>query len=252
MSQSTTAPVGLAIPTRSRLVDQVVEILTDAVVDGRFPPGSTLPPERDLAEQLGVNRTSLRQALSRVEQLGLIRTRHGSGTVVLDPVDNPDPRVVARLLEHADPALVGDLFEVRAGVVAMAARLAAERANGPDVERLRHTLTAVAEARTAGDRQTAEMAWFAALVDASHNRALTLLERWVARAYSGAAAHFESAFADADGLVRGLAEVVRAVEAHEPSAAERAMLDDATRRGALMAAAFGRATATGPGGRAGS
>lgn len=238
MSQSTTPAGPLTTPTRVRLVDQVVEILTDAVVSGRFPPGSTLPPERQLAEQLEVNRTSLRQALSRMEDQGLVASRQGSGTVVLDPVENPDPRVMSRLIAHADPALVAELFEVRTGIVGMAARLAAERAGPEDADRLRAALDDVAATTSPAELQAAEMTWFGRLVEASHNRALILLVRWVERAYEGASAPFEAAFRNLSVVVQGLDAVVTAVGAGRADDAEQAMLAYAATSGALMLAAF--------------
>src|SRR5262245_22928380 len=72
-------------PDRSRVDEQIAAAIADAILDGAFPPGSTLPPERELAEQLGVNRTSLRQGLARLQQMGLIEAKHGSGNVVRDP-----------------------------------------------------------------------------------------------------------------------------------------------------------------------
>lgn len=238
MSHSTTAVDALAIPTRARLVDQLVEILTDAVISGRYAPGSTLPAERVLADQLGVNRTSLRQALSRLEQLGLIESRQGSGTIVLDPVDNADPEVMARLVAHAGPELMAELFEVRGGIVAMAARLAAERASTGDVDRLRAAVRDVAAAAGDSQRQLAEMAWFAALVEATRNRALIMLVRWVATAYGGTASAFEPAFDDGHAIAGDLARVVDAIERGRPAAAEKAMAAYAATSGARMLAAF--------------
>lgn len=72
-------------PERQRLDEQIAASLADAILDGHFPPGSTLPPERELAEWLGVNRTSLRQGLARLQHMGLIEARQGSGNVVRDP-----------------------------------------------------------------------------------------------------------------------------------------------------------------------
>ncbi|WP_197502472.1 FadR/GntR family transcriptional regulator, partial [Mycobacterium scrofulaceum] len=81
-------------PDRQRVDEQIAASITDAILDGAFPPGTALPPERDLAEQLGVNRTSLRQGLARLQEMGLIEARHGSGNVVTDPHGLTHPAVV--------------------------------------------------------------------------------------------------------------------------------------------------------------
>ncbi len=247
MSQSTHRPADppppLAVPARARVVDQLVETLTDAIVSGRFTPGDHLPAERELADSLEVNRTSLRQALSRLEQAGLVESRQGSGTIVLDPVDNPDPHVMARLVHHAGAALMSDLFEVRAGVVAMAARLAAERADENGTTRLRVALDEIRATTTPAALQAAEMAWFSALVDASANRVLITLVRWFARAYGDTAPSFEAAFDDPGTVHDALSTVVHAVEAHDPVEAEAAMTAYAVNGGDRMLAVLRTATA---------
>ena len=65
-----------------RVYAQIVDQIVDLVRNGEFPNGAQLPPERDLAEQLGVSRASLREALSALQILGLVETRPGQGTFV--------------------------------------------------------------------------------------------------------------------------------------------------------------------------
>ena len=64
------------------LADATSEALQQAILAGKFPPGSQLPPEFDLIVQLGVSRTTLREALKRLEEQGLIVRRRGRGTYV--------------------------------------------------------------------------------------------------------------------------------------------------------------------------
>lgn len=232
------APPQLAVPSRARVVDQLVETLTDAIVSGRFAPGGRLPPERELADQLQVNRTSLRQALSRLEQSGLVESRQGSGTIVLDPVDNPDPHVMARVVHHAGPQLLQDLFEVRKEFVALAARSAAARATAEQVVQLRRALDDVAAARGAVAVQQAEMAWFVTLVECSGNRVLLTLIRWFALAYADVADSFAAAFGDPIPIHSALAVVVDTIERHDPEAAAAAMSDYAEAGAALLLAAL--------------
>lgn len=64
------------------LADATSEALQRAILSGQFLPGSQLPPEFDLMAQLGVSRTTLREALKRLEEQGLILRRRGRGTYV--------------------------------------------------------------------------------------------------------------------------------------------------------------------------
>ncbi len=67
---------------RTRLYDQIIAQIQQLVSDGRVKPGDQLPPERELADQLGVSRGSLREALRTLEYLGFIESRPGGGTIV--------------------------------------------------------------------------------------------------------------------------------------------------------------------------
>ncbi|MCX7620623.1 MAG: GntR family transcriptional regulator [Acidimicrobiales bacterium] len=236
MSHSTTDGISPPLPelrvvARTRVADQVVEILTDAILSGTYAAGSALPAERDLAEQLGVNRTSLRQALSRLEQLGLVESQQGRGTIVLDPTQNPDPTVLSGLVSHLGPELLAEIMEVREGVAGIVGKLAAERATTADIAALRDATDAVRASPNAAACQRAELAWFSSLVDATRNRALILLVRWVWAAYGGAAASFESAFANPRRIARELAQVTNAVANHEVGEATSALMSYARASG---------------------
>src|SRR5579864_8891307 len=61
---------------------QLAELIEQAIVSGRWDPGSRLPSEPELCEQFGLSRTTVRQALSRLEQRGLIERLKGQGTFV--------------------------------------------------------------------------------------------------------------------------------------------------------------------------
>ena len=67
-----------------RLYRQIADQIRTLVRSGEFPAGSRLPPERDLARQLGVSRPSVREALIALEVEGLVEVRIGSGIYVLD------------------------------------------------------------------------------------------------------------------------------------------------------------------------
>src|SRR5262245_43152587 len=62
----------------------VFHLLAGELLRGRYPAGSRLPPERTLAALLGTSRSTLREALRRLESLGLLRARRGSGLEVQD------------------------------------------------------------------------------------------------------------------------------------------------------------------------
>jgi GntR family transcriptional regulator, transcriptional repressor for pyruvate dehydrogenase complex len=206
-------------PDRQRLDEQIAASIADAILDGAFPAGSTLPPERELAEQFGVNRTSLRQGLARLQHMGLIEARQGSGNVVCDPDGLTHPAVVEALVHKLGPDFLVELLEVRAAFGAFIGRLAAERAAPDDARALRAALATVQGAETPAARQEADLAFFSVLVHATRNRALGLLYRWVEHAFGGREHELTAAYEDADSVAAELRAITEAVAAHDAPAA---------------------------------
>jgi len=210
-------------PDRHRVDEQIAASIADAILDGAFPPGSTLPPERDLAEQLGVNRTSLRQGLARLQQMGLIEARHGSGNVVRDPEALTHPAVVEALVRRLGPEFLAELLEIRAALGPLIGRLAAQRGGPEDAEALRTALAAVADADGSAARQAADLAYFRVLIHGSRNRALALMYRWVEHAFGGREHELTGAYDDAAPVLADLRAITDAVQARDAEAAAAAV-----------------------------
>jgi GntR family transcriptional regulator, transcriptional repressor for pyruvate dehydrogenase complex len=206
-------------PDRQRVDEQIAAQIADAILDGGFAPGSTLPPERDLAEQLGVNRTSLRQGLARLQQMGLVEARQGSGTVVRDPEGLTHPAVVEALVRKLGPEFLVELFEIRAALGPLIGRLAAGRSAPDDADALRAALAAVQDADTAATRQAADLAYFRVLIHSTRNRALGLLYRWVEHAFGGREHELTAAYEDAEPVLADLRAITEAVLARDAAAA---------------------------------
>jgi GntR family transcriptional repressor for pyruvate dehydrogenase complex len=121
--------------------EETVERLGTAIRLGLLAPGAQLPPERDLADQLGIARSTLRQALTTLTQSGhlvSLRGRRG-GTFVAE---------APPMAESSGPALEGrwrDLLDYRVAVESGAAVLAAERATPEALARLEELVTAMAD-----------------------------------------------------------------------------------------------------------
>src|SRR5215470_3571035 len=100
-------------PVRRRLHQAVAEQLRDAILDGRFPAGAKLPPERELAVEFAVNRTSVREAIKTLEGLGLVTVRQGDGATVR-PLVEASLDVLGAMIFHGgrvDADLLGELTE---------------------------------------------------------------------------------------------------------------------------------------------
>ena len=99
--------------------------LIDAILDGTFPANSTLPAERQLAEMMGVTRSTLREALQRLAADGWLEIQQGKPTRVCDIWTEGNLNILAVLVEHQavmPAAFVPQLLEVRGALAPVYAR----------------------------------------------------------------------------------------------------------------------------------
>lgn len=154
---------------RPRLYEQVVERLMDHVIERQLEAGHRLPPERDLAEDLGVSRATIAQALVALEVLGVIEVQHGSGAVLRYRPSNAD--VLRELRAHA--SRLPDIVDARSAVETKIAALAAERRTRGDLAAIEHALTVMAEDIHRGGRGLeGDELFHAALTAAAHSSVL--------------------------------------------------------------------------------
>jgi GntR family transcriptional regulator, transcriptional repressor for pyruvate dehydrogenase complex len=118
---------------RRSLPDKIFEQLSAEIVGRAYAPGDALPSERELSEQLRVNRHVVREAIKRLEQVGLVRVSQGGRTSVLDYRRTAGLDLLAIVAENAEPVedlapVLASALEMRAGIAADLARLCAERA----------------------------------------------------------------------------------------------------------------------------
>jgi GntR family transcriptional repressor for pyruvate dehydrogenase complex len=154
------------IPNVNR-AEEVARKLADFIRSGAFALGARLPGEHAIAEQFGVSRTVVREAVARLKTEGLVTTRQGDGAFV------GDWRSVTLQL---DPAISQDLEsvlmidELRKGLEAEAAALAAVRRSDGEMKKIEAARARVAKITTArGDSVVADVAFHRAIAEATHN-----------------------------------------------------------------------------------
>lgn len=206
---------------RSTVVERLTAALIDAAVAGRFDVGRPLPPERDLADELEVNRATLRQAVARLEQIGLVTRRQGSGTVLQDPRLLTAPEVVGRVAAADHVRFLRDLIEVREALAGVIGRRAQGAIGAGQLDELRSLVAAIADENAAPvERQALELAFFGVLVEAAGNRAIAVLLRWVEDVYAqladgarpAAVPSIAPAFADGAEVAGRLRELLEDIE----------------------------------------
>jgi GntR family transcriptional regulator, transcriptional repressor for pyruvate dehydrogenase complex len=137
--------------------DAVARRLADAITLGLLPDGSPLPSESDLAERFGVATVTVRDALGTLRDENLIHTRRGrgGGSFVRTPDDGGRQALMLRL-RRTGLGELRDLADHYTAISAMAAQLAAERADESDVRRLRALARICHESPTSTGRRQGE------------------------------------------------------------------------------------------------
>jgi GntR family transcriptional repressor for pyruvate dehydrogenase complex len=167
-------------PRRRRLHQDVADQLRDAILDGRFAPGDKLPPERELAEEFQVNRTSVREAIKVLEGLGLVSVRQGDGATVRPLIDASFDVLPAMIFRggRVDLPMLGELNEVVGPQLLEMGRLAIERCQPRDLDELRRLRTIFADpAREHEERARALHDVIVVLSDMTRNRVWQMLAR---------------------------------------------------------------------------
>jgi GntR family transcriptional regulator, transcriptional repressor for pyruvate dehydrogenase complex len=157
----------------TRIYEEIVRQVRALISDGRLKSGDRLPPERDLAEQFRVSRTSVREALRALESRGLIEIQAGEGAFVRDiSVDALVEPLALVILPHREA--VGELFEARRLLEPAIAALAARRATPEELGEMERVLDEQAREVALGRTGVAQdSAFHASLANSAHNRAIS-------------------------------------------------------------------------------
>lgn len=199
----------------------VIERLRHAIHIGAYLPGEKLPPERTLAQQLGVSRMTVREAIRALRAEGYVSSRRGSagGITVLDQSEDARrlrPVLLRRMAE------LDDAFEFRIAVEGAAARLAAQRRTKDDLAKLRDAYRELEQGRETARFRAADNVFHLAIADAARNRPMRLaiehvraitwipLDQVISRVFTSAHEHH--------------AQILRAIEDRDAGAAEQAMV----------------------------
>jgi GntR family transcriptional regulator, transcriptional repressor for pyruvate dehydrogenase complex len=209
---------------RQNLHERIAQAIQDMIAEDKLPRGSQLPPEREFAKLLGVNRTTLREAIHLLEQRGLVEMKAGSGTYVTDTIsgsilaDSIERQFVFGNCTHEDLVTLREIVEP--GVAA----LAAARAEPEDLARLKDLAEQIEEAFVRGDSKAnteADVAFHDALAIATHNGAIIAISAGLHKAMltsmlAQATIHIEEG-------ARSHRSVYEAIVARDPARAREAM-----------------------------
>ena len=126
---------------------EFIHLMQAKILSGELKPGDRLPPERELALQVGISRGSVNQGILDLERMGFLRIVPRKGTFVAEYVRNATPETLAAIMSYnsayIDPALFRDLMELRILVERECARLACANLTGDALHRLQDCTGAI-------------------------------------------------------------------------------------------------------------
>jgi GntR family transcriptional regulator, transcriptional repressor for pyruvate dehydrogenase complex len=215
------------IPDNRALSERITSQISDAIVSGRLKPGDRLPPERELAEQFGVSRTVVRDAIKMLSGRGVLQVRRGAGIFVATAEETAMGRLgqLANVLPLQGAGL-RDLFDVRKVLEAQGAEWAAQRRSAHHVERLRGIVEDAhryAEDLTVLSERDAQ--FHVAVAEASQNLVLVRVMFTLLDLLAAARRESLSIPGRPELSLSQHENVLREIEARDPEAARLAMLE---------------------------
>src|SRR3954452_19673927 len=178
---------------RESASSEVAQVLLGHLTSGEYAPGQRLPPERVLAESLGVGRSLIREALKALTLLGLVEVRQGDGTYLRRRPSNLLPASFEWGLLLGENQL-DDVIEARRELEVVLAGLAAQRRTPEDIADLSALLRRMREAPDATEFVAADVAFHLRVAETARNSVLqsmlggtqNLLHAWVSRVIAAA------------------------------------------------------------------
>jgi GntR family transcriptional regulator, transcriptional repressor for pyruvate dehydrogenase complex len=218
---------------RSSLVQSVVDQLLNLIKDGTLAPGDRLPSERELMKNLGVGRSTIREALRSLAMMDLVDLRPGQGSFVkemgVNNVINPD--LLTALMNRN---LTADLLEMREMIEPQAVILAVKRASEDELGNLEGIVDECRRLHAEGESTAGHSAEFhLAIARCTHNGVLVMFMESVLGLLTERGAKLEHLMGYYDWEIHSHQELVDALRARDGHLAQRLMarhLEESARR----------------------
>ncbi|HEX8072331.1 MAG TPA: FadR/GntR family transcriptional regulator [Pyrinomonadaceae bacterium] len=212
---------------RGTTSEEVVIQLREMIHRGELRPGDRLPPERDLAKLLGVSRPTLRAGIRSLAAVGVLQSRQGAGTFVVQsdgpPTLDSSP---LRLMASLHGFTSNEMFEARRALEMAVAGLAAERATGEQMATMAEEIAGMYASLDNPEQYLVhDMRFHQTVAAASGNRILTALMNMVAKVLFDARIKTVKRAQDLKQSAEMHRVIYRAIREHNPEAARIAMRD---------------------------
>ena len=162
-------------PNRMRVTDDAITSIRHMILTGELAPGDRLPPEADLAANLGLSRTSLREAVRALTVLGVIDTRQGDGSYITGLGPELLLGALGLAVDLQREEAIPDLIAVRRILEPAATALAATRVTAGDVEQIRSYIRSDLDHDQVGEYVELDWEFHHAIARAAGNPLLAVL-----------------------------------------------------------------------------
>jgi GntR family transcriptional repressor for pyruvate dehydrogenase complex len=211
---------------RVRVSDQVANQLLMLIQQGTLQPGQRIPGEYELSKQFAASRSSIREALAKLEFIGFLEIRNGNGAYVSKRPLSAEQLTdnLAWLLERRD--LVLKILQVREVLQGLGARLCAELAETEQIEQIAQTLDEMEQASKSADLEAvteADTRFHYLTGDCSGNEVANELLRRVEEAYRSSSRALMDLRGRASASILQHAQILDAIRNRQPDLAEEAM-----------------------------
>jgi GntR family transcriptional repressor for pyruvate dehydrogenase complex len=211
--------------TSSKLGDVAARTILDEIKRGRWQEGEMLPSQRDLAVQLGISRPPLREAISVLEALGILRSHPGKGVFVVSS-ELPDQSSGASANAVTAEAQAEHIFQLRLALEPFVVGLVAQSIDQDELAQLRLAVLDMREAVAAGDAEAAieaDIRFHQQLVHFSHNPVFAHVMQQTSEAINEARSIMREHPDRLDETLREHEAILTAIKARDSAAASRAM-----------------------------
>lgn len=206
------------LPDNLSVVDLIIETMKQALLRGDVMPGQRLPSEPDLAEQFGVSRSAVREAMKVLSALGVITIRHGSGTYI---AESASPKVLNPLIfgMMLEPAFSPEFTEFRASLQLSYCQLASLNATADDLQEFEQRVKALEQAQRQNAMPEAtvrlEFQIHSTILQATHNHLLQQLGRTAEELFFYTLINRLTPFEQVDGGVESYRQLYRAIKVQD-------------------------------------
>jgi GntR family transcriptional repressor for pyruvate dehydrogenase complex len=212
---------------RGTTTGEVIAQLREMIHRGELRAGDRLPPERDLAKMLGVSRPTLRAAIRSLAAIGVLQSRQGAGTFVVNAEGSPAlDSSPLRMMAALHGFSTSEMFEARRSLEMAIAGLAAERATGDQMASMAEEITGMYASLDEPEQFLVhDMKFHQTVAAASGNRILTALMNMVATILFDARSKTVRRAKDLKESAEMHRKIYRAIRDRNPESARNAMRD---------------------------